>query len=676
MIKLPLNGNWTQLNTSDRVGSLAYTKNINLDRKGYIKLSPRTVNIFDDREELANSSDTDFSFPVAFGRYDDGDFRLATTDEPFNISISDTDKTIAEDSSSNNPNLNFMSHGVWWQNRFHESTDTVVNYNSSGTWTASAITGLTSGKRHYMAVFASRTQLCVSDGNVVKQYDTSYANTTNLTIPSDYEVTGLAYNNSRMAVATRLGTDSEGQNSEARFYIWDGSGTAASSDAGVGTNSILAVRAYKTSFVIITSAGQLLYWNGGGFDELASFPFYFDDARFEDLLSFNTYGDIMTVDGDTILINIGFNIITVSRKQESYLVSNPSGVWCYDPEIGLYHKYSPSNSRAYLHAITEANVNTTTNIFTTSVTIPDTGNPVIMTLPKVTGLDVNTVYYVIKLSATTFKLATTKENAINLNAIDITAVDTIVYLWMYDIKDYGISYTTASGAISLFDTSNSVFKDAIFGGRIYHTDLNSMYALNMCSPFLENRGHFVTPKLFLNSTTENIQSITIKHAPLGGSDKIIVKMKQKDIFGIPTTTPNDTGTAGGYITWTSSTTATTDTDLSEAKTAFDNDDALEVELTAGLGAGQMINVTNLTETGGTYTITFEDEVVGYSTGLKSHFIIDNWKYLAEVDATTQTEGIFEVPIALDGKSPQFKVEMRGYNTTIEDMFIDNKKQLK
>lgn len=675
MIKLPFNGNWTQTNASDRVDSLAWTKNINLDKKGYLKLSPRTVNIFDDSETTANVGDTDFDYPVAFGRYGDGDFRLATTDEPFNIDLSPTTKTIAEDAGSNNPNLNFQSHGVWWQNRFHESTDTAVNYNASGTWTASAISGLTSGVRHYMAVFASRTQLCVSNGNVVKQYDTSYSNsnTTDLTIPSDYEITGLAYNNSQMAVITRLGSDSAGQNAESRFFIWNGSGTSATSDAGVGAYATVAVRAYKTSFVIITSAGQLLYWNGGGFDELGSFPIYFEGVRWGDLVNHFAYGDNMVVDGDTILINLGFDVDGTSRKGENYMVNNPSGVWCYDPKAGLYHKYSSSNSRAYLHTITSANINTTTNVFTTSSTIPATGNLAMMSTRTITGLNLSQPYYIIKLSATTFQLAETKELAGVGVAIDITAVDTTNFIWMYDILDYGASYNTSSGAIALFDTNTSVYKDVIFGSNVLGTGLSAVKVLNMCVPFLESRGYAVTSKLFLNSSRENIQSLVIKHAPLNTDDKIIVKVKDKSIFGLPTTTPDRNSNS---ITWTSAFSGYTEMDLNEAKTAIEANEELELELTAGVGAGQMVKITDIDESGGVYVVTVEEPIIGYSSGLKSYFAIDNWRYCGEVDSTTQVEGVFDCPIGKAGKSVQFKIELRGYETTIEDIFINNNAQEK
>lgn len=674
MIKLPLNGNWTQENKSDRVGSLAWTKNINLDKKGYIKLSPRSVNIFDGSETATNVGSTNFNIPVAFGRKSTGTFYLATTDEPMDVSLNNTTKTIAEDTDSNNPNLTFNSHAVWFQNRFHESTDTAVNYNTAGTWTANAITGLTSGVRHYMSVFASRNQICVSNGNVVKQYNTSYSNTTDLTIPSDFEITGLAYNNSRMAVITRLGDDTSGQNQESRFYLWDGASTGAISDAGVGAYATVAVVAYKTSFVILTSSGQLLYWNGGGFEELASFPVYFNDLHWGDLTNHLSYGDILTVDGDTILINVGFDLTGVSRKREQYLVNNPSGVWCYDPEIGLYHKYSASNSRAYMHTITSGNIDLSTNIFTTTVTIPNSGNPVIMPTNTITGLKLNQVYYVIKLTSTTFKLATTFENAINGIAIDITAVDSTNYLWMYDIKDYGISYATISGAVGLFGTASSVFKDVLFGGRILNTLLTSQATLDMCVPFIENRGYAVTPKLFLNAKTEQIESLIIKHAPLNVEDKIIVKVKDKDIFGIPNTTPSSLSSSG--LTWTSSKGCYTDIDLSEAKTALEAGEELELELIAGLGAGQMIKITSIAEENGTYALELEDDVKGYVAGYKSYFSIDNWRYCGSVDYSTQQEGVFECPIGKAGKSPQFKIELRGYQTTIEDIFIKNHEHTK
>jgi hypothetical protein len=188
-------------------------------------------------------------------------------------------------------------------------------------------------------------------------------------------------------------------------------------------------------------------------------------------------------------------------------------------------------------------------------------------------------------------------------------------------------------------------------------------------PFLENRGHFVIPKIFKGEQKTNVAKVTIKHAPLDTNDEIVVKTKMRSYVRIPTSTPdNDTN----FLTWTSSTTGTTSADLSEVKTAFDDGEEMEIELIAGIGAGQLIKITNITENAGTYTITVEDEVVGYASGRRSYFVIDNWKYWGSVDVDTQKEGIFELAINDTSKSPQIKIELRGYETKIEDILINDK----
>lgn len=667
MIKLP-NPKWIQINSSDKIGPLSSTKNINLDKEGYLSLSPRSVTLINDTD------DTDWNIPVSFGRYSAGTMRLVTTEDPFDLSYSNTGLTLTEDTSSDNPNFAFNSHGVWWQNKWHTSTDTTVTYNDSGTWDSSPnITGLTSGVRHYLCVFKNRNTLVVSNGNVLKQYDTSYSGTTDLTIPSDFEITGLAYNNNQTAIITRLGDNSEGQNAEAYFFVWDGASTSANKGVSLGAYAGIAVTAYKSSFVVLTSEGQLLYWNGGGFEELAHFPFYDTDVRNGDLTTFQSYGDALVVDGDIIYINIGFDFSGIGTNDEETLVGNPCGVWCFDPRVGLYHRYSPSISHAYFHTIAQADVNTTTNVFTTASTIPNTGNQVIMTLPKIGGLKTGVVYYVIKLSSTTFKLAESYADAIDGIAIDITSADTTNYFVMYDLVDYGTTQFVTTGGVGLWGTNSAVFNNVIFGGKYFSTTLGDTISLCTPVPFLENRGYFVTSKFFLDSIKEEISKEFIKHKPLGVNDAIIVKVKQHEYEGIPTSSPNSI--SSDEFAWTSSTTGTTNSDLSKVKTLFDAGEEFEIELTAGLGAGQMIKITNITESGGTYTVTVEDAVIGYSSNLKSHFIIDNWKFCASVDYDSQKEGVFEVPIATTGKSLQFKMELRGYKTTVEEATFINKKQL-
>lgn len=673
MIRLPLNNQWTQLNSSYKAGALWATKNINLDEEGIMKLSPRMVNIFDDSENTSNVGDTNYNIPVAFGRRSGGTFYMGTTDEPFDVNVSATTKTIAEDSSSNNPNMSFDSHGCWWQNRWYASTSTTVNYNTAGTWTASAITGLTSGVRHWLTVFKNRKSLCVSNGNVVKQYDTSHSNTTDLTIPSDFEITGMAYNNYRLGVITRQGNDSEGQNSNAFFFVWDGSTTEASVGLDIGSTQGVAVAPYKSSFVILTIEGQLLYFNGGGFDELARFPFYISESRVEDFLNFGSYGDIIVSDGDVLYINIGFDLSDFGVKQERYLSNNPMGIWCFDPKAGLYHRYSPSISRHYQKTITEANIDLSTNIFTTTGTIPATGNPIILTSQTVGGLTNGRVYFIIKLSSTTFAIAETKALADAGTKIDITSASPVQFFAMYDIIDYGATYEIDTGAIALWGDSSFIYRDIISGCRLNNTSESNMVVLNTAVPQLENRGSAVLSKLFLESQTETIKALVIKHRPLDLNDKIFMKTKMKEYFNVPTSTPSGTG---NRASWTSSTVFQTTADLSEIKTIFDAGEEIETELTTGVGAGQMSKVTAITYSSGTYTVTLEDSIVGATASTYSHFVMDNWKLSGYIDYDNQTEGVMEIPVASNGKSPQIKIELRGYNTAIEEIQIINNTQIK
>jgi hypothetical protein len=673
MIKLPLEGKWTIPNLSDKFGSLFYTKNINLDSAGYVKLSPRAVNLFDDSGDVTNISDTDFAVPVSFGRTIDGTYYLATVDIPVNITVNNSTKTIAEDVSANNPTLTTNSHGCWWQNRFHESTATAVNYNTGGTWTANAITGLTSGVRHYMAVFKNRNTICVSNGNVVKQYDTSYAASVDLTIPSDFEIIGMAYNNYKLGIITRLGSDSSGQNADCYFFIWDGATTSANLGVSLGTNLAQSIVPYKSSFVVLDNTGRLLYWNGGGFDVLATFPFYNENSRWGDLLNLSQYGDSIVVEGDLIYINVNCDLSNYGKFQEVYLENNPSGVWCFDPAVGLYHRYSPSLSKTYLHTITSANINTTTDVFTTASTIPATGNPVTLSSGTPGGLKRGVVYFVIKLTATTFQLAETKSEAEAGVYIDITsATDTSLFL--YDIIDYGASFAdTFSGGITIWGTASRAFNNVLFGGRYDETDLSSVDVLCSTVPFLESRGYIVTPRIYLD-IKDTWQSILIKYKKLEANDKIIVKYKAKDYTDIPISTPNDS--SNDELVWTSDNEGYTSSDLSAVKTAFDAGEEMEVEFLSGIGAGQMVKLSDIDESSGVYSLVFAESVVGATTALKSNFIINNWTTAGEVNPDNQSDGIAEIPLGAVSSWIQFKIELRGYNTTIQELQINNQTQRK
>lgn len=683
MLKIPTDtgGRFSQPNNSDKFGSLAYTKNINLDEEGYIKLSPRTVTIADQAANVAAGNGDDFGVPVFIGRFNAGEYLVGTSDSVFDIQIFSNNLLQIENTGTNNPQMTTDSNACWWQNRFYSSDDTAVLYRTptvggeaGASWT-SAITGLTSGVRHYLKVFSSRQQLCVTNGNVVKQYDTTHAGTVDLTIPADNEIAGIAYNKSKMGIITRIGGATTSQDEESKFYIWDGTTTGAGDGVGIGASAGVAICAYKSSFVILTKSGRLLYWNGGGFTDLAAFPFYFEDKIWGAPLSNLTLGDSMMADGDVIYVNVGLELNSFNRKQETITPNCPSGVWCFDPKVGLYHRWSPSISHAYNHNLIGSDINTTTDVFTTAYTLPATGNiaRLLRDLAGVTGISLNQDYYIIKVSSTTFKLATTKANALASTAIDITAVTTganAVNFWMYDLVDYGNSFhgVGSAGAIGLTDETLALYRDVLFGGDYGTTTLTANDALCLTIPFLENRGYFVTPKIFSSQVTDNNQKLFVKFRPLKTTDSIIVKYRDRDIVGLPVTS------SGDEANWTSPSEFYTAQDLSEAKTYLDAGGELECEFISGAGGGTMVKVSSISAPDSTNTsVVLAEEVLGAASTLKAEFIIHNWKTLRTIASTDSDHdsGVAVIPIGGASKFVQFKVEMRGSDVTIEEIGIIN-----
>lgn len=678
MATLPLNDKWTQPNNSDKFGSVWYTKNINFDEMGYAKMSPRTVLIMGDA--TVTGGDSKFGLPLAIGRTGNGEYEVATGDDANFTAILNANRlTFAEDDGTNNPEMTLDSHGEWYQGLWHGSTATAVlsrpaDGSSSATWT-SRITGLTSGVRHFLKSFYSRGTICVSNGNEVKQYDDSYVNTVDLNIPSDFEVVGMDVNNYYMGVITRLANDGTyGQNQEARFFVWDGS-TDGAPNYGVGSDSCLFVKAYKSSFVVLTRAGELLHFTGGGFETLASFPFFFSDKVSGNSLSTNALGDApMWVEGDLIYINIPLSVDAYGRKEQNVLINNPSGVWCYDPNVGLYHRSSPSISRAYVNSVNTGDVNTSTGVMTISAgtfgtqTIPATGGIARLTDDSVGGLELNHDYYIIKDSSTTFRLATTKANALTGQNITLTSQPTTrAYFWMYDLVDYGQTLFDNAGAIASTGNHNILYKDLIYGGRFDNTDLTSVDGLCMSVPLLENRSVITSPKIFSQGIKDVDKKIYVKYLPLKDTDSIIVKYRKEDVIGLPVSS------ASYPANWTSPREFYTSQDLSEAKTYLDNGGKLEVEITSGVGAGEHVQIT-LIEGSGPYNLTLAADVLGVSSGLKSNYTIFNWEVL-KVITSDIVEDFAEVVVGKISKFGMFQLELRGSDITIEEAkFINSVSQ--
>ena len=679
MIKIPNESKKFSLaNTSDLFGNIFYTKNMNFDEEGYVKLSSRTISFKSEKD------DTNFNIPISFGRAT-GEFHIVTADQAFDLSILPNDFSIIEDTNTNNPALAFDSWGRWFNNRWHASTATKIWYTTGAAWTDSTAS-ITSGFAHPLEVFRSKNSICVGNGNTVQILDTSYATTATLTVPADFEVVGLAYSAFQMGVVTMMSDTAAGQNQDAYFFVWDGSSSSASRGYPIGSDTIVGIVAYKSSWVILTRTGELKYFNGGGFDTLATLPFYHMQTTWGDSQNRLTYGDVMVVEGDIIYINIG-NDLDIFKNGESYIQNHLAGVLCYDPKVGLYHRYSPSISSGNQVTCLSAGVNTTTNIITAnSGTLPTTGNPIKYinsASALIGGLTIGKVYFIIRHTSTTFSLAETKQDALDGNKIDLTSANDGNFIAL-NVLDYGTSKGNRAGGIGFAETRTDTCDHILFGCEI--DDFNStndyQHLQITCSGF-ENRGYLVTSKIASNSVEDSIDKLFAKYAPLDVNDKIIVKYKNKDILNIPTSTPQFV--VGNNCNWTSSTTFTTTSDLSMIKTYLDADTSneCEVEIISGAGAGSMAQISSISLNTGTYTVTLAEDIDGATSGYMCNVSIDNWKLLRTTADESEisynnTKGWEEFPMPEHSNASKwvmFKVETRGSDTKIEDLLIINKTQL-
>jgi hypothetical protein len=93
-----------------------------------------------------------------------------------------------------------------------------------------------------------------------------------------------------------------------------------------------------------------------------------------------------------------------------------------------------------------------------------------------------------------------------------------------------------------------------------------------------------------------------------------VKYKNKDLLGLPVTTPQGRISTRNQCAWNGANTFSTTADLAAAKTAFDAGNELECEIIGGAGAGGIAKITDISYGSGTYAVTLEEDIDGATSG--------------------------------------------------------------
>lgn len=648
----PTTRQWTQTNNGEILGTLFATQNINFDQAGYLKLAYRPTALFHN----VSSFDTITSIDYLAGS--PSAYYAMTGGHVFQFQSSGSTPT---DLNGSGRAGSIKFDGRVWQGRWYISQTTSFSYYDGSSWTTGLGSLSNSTSPHPLCVFESLNYLAIGDLNTVKLYNTSHVLQTTLTIPSNFEVRWIRYLNNNIYIGTRniYGGDAE-------MFVWDGTGSAAQGSYAIHGNWIFSGEVYESSIAVITSRGQLLKFNGGGFASLANLPVYYTPYSWYGGTGY-TNGKVeqrgMVADGDMLYINLDGSIF----GEQVYLPNQPSGLWVYDPNVGLYHRAGQSYSKARITS--SVSWNTSTDTATIASYSAPTGTMVYFTGTSA-GLISGRYYFLIRVTSTTLKLALTYDDAIAGTAVDVTSNPGFDTLYFQENLDFGNSYMSQvqSGAVSIISdldanpySSGEMTSSQIMWGAANIENATQSASVKTLQTLTrgENRGFFITQKISTYKLLDTWQKIFARfNNVFEGNDKVIIKYRIKNRKGLPIRSMAESGTGA---TWTSTTTFTTTSDLTQAQ------DGDEINIIGGSGAGNLVHISGTPSySAGTWTVTVDAAPWGVATSDVSSFIVDNWKKIG-TGTESNTQNFVEVAIPQLGNRStwiQFKVELRGNAGTV------------
>ncbi|HEC65002.1 MAG TPA: hypothetical protein ENI23_06905 [bacterium] len=655
-----LNKQWSVAQKGDFFGNVQDTRSVHFDDKGYLSLSKKPTVLY------TNSDDANFQDVLAIVPSVD-DYLVATSDRSFILDPAGA--SLTEHTTTDGPTMYEGSDGVAFNSkRYVSGTTTAPNTNGSS-WSA-GVTGLTSTNPHPMAVFVDRVRLAIADGNTVTLYNTSHsANSDVLTIPSEYIITWLRWRNNVLYIGTR---HLDGGN--ARMFLWNGSGTTHNGAFSVGAEWSYSGEEYQSSMITVTSGGQILWFNGGGFNVLANFPIYYTPIKWttKATASSDNRGKIfnrgLVVEGSLLYLNVDGSA-EINGVQPEGDNAMPSGVWCFDPEVGLYHRNSAATNKYQ----TIAPSSVASNIFTmASNHEAETGDAVYMSdIGSLTGITVDYTYFAIKTDVNKTKLALTEADAKANNPITIGGTVGSASFFFDDREAIGSTYDfTYAGAIQSVQ-SDTPFKSffgaqLLFGVRLEDTD-GTTDVYNIQSLGLgRNVGSFTTTLVPSKEIVDTQQKLYVKFEGVNlATDKIVVKYRLKKRFGLPTVSRRS---SSGLASWSSDSVVAVDDTEKHVRQAEVGD---EIEVISGGGAGRTAHIKSIREASASVReFTLDEAVEGILSAQKSEIQIDNWTKLGVI-TNSNSDGYQEFPIGKNSKSIEFKVEMRGKDVKIEEVQIIN-----
>lgn len=680
MIKIPArpDGRWTVTYGNDKLPDIVSTRNLTFDKGGFVRLSKPVTSYY------SSNDSADFQLPLYFARSATaGVYYIVTEDKTYSLYLDDHNGgtyegtyTVTVDGATGTPtNSDSTQSGVcMFSNKLcvvssadrHTYTNTLATIQSTS-WNDNDTSATLSASYDLPACnFASVVQLAVGNGSNVDTYNTSFAAANQLVLPSEFTVTGVAYNNGLLGITTQ-----HKKYQRSMFFVWDGQTTAANYGIEVPSSTCQQPVAYGGTFAFFTPTGTLYQWQPNALTVLAQFPLFF--GRGGVTLNGHVNASIVS-DGESIHINTSSALTgSVDMDNQNFVQGFNGGIWTFDPRVGLYHRHAPTGRKVVVDTIATTAVNTSTDSITVAAA-PETGTPVFYTKADGTalaGLTSGGLYYTIKVDATTVQLAASYQDAIDGIEIDLTGTGNNNQTLQFHLKsDFGQSFIyEQQGAIFIEDRKRHdvdyYYQRFFFGSHTFVDTTTDVDAGCLVLESTENRGYFVTSKFSSANLQDDWNKLFIKHTNLATAlDKIVVKYRVDN--DVPLTKIYSTSTGDGAITWSDSDTFTTTDTQWEAVQEGD-----EVEIIQGTGAGYLVHVSSISESGGTYTVNIDESIKNLTAAKTGRAVASRWKKLTTLDngIITNDDGYSEIAVGVKSKQIQFKIELRGEDVEIEEMLV-------
>lgn len=637
---------WRVSHTADSGADIVDTRNADFSSDKLISLKPKPIVLY------TNSDDANFANLLAVVSTESL-YYLVTSDGIFSTSLNfPTSPTKLATSGS--PNIRLNTDAVAFATYLVVSGDNSIGYYDSS-WHSAGIS-LNTAYPHPICVFENKRQLAVSNGNIVTLYDTSFALQQTLTLPSEYVVVWMRWRANNLYIGTRNITGSG-----AKMFVYNGASTDAQFGFGIESDWMYSGCEFNNGIAVITSAGQLLSFNGGGFTELDNLPVYGTPYSWSSSNAIaNSIGKVanrgMIAKGKNLYVNLDGTITLTNGIgwPSVYLESQPGGLWEYSEPKGFSHSAGYPYSKYSTITITAVN---SSDIDCGTAHNCETGDAVFFNVTTgLTGVTSGQTYYAIKTGTNSMELALTPADAAAGKNLLITGTASSCSICVEKLDSIGSTYIVTPGAVALQNTviSNIFFGSQVLFGGVTHNASGGNASLLMSIGVGRNRGFVVTRKMMPNATTitEEFKNLYLAVFQLTQAvDSVRAKYRTSQPIGYATmTTP---------ITWSSTTvfsaTENSGVDLAGA-VAGD-----EVTVVRGAGAGYAAHIYSIAQSGQAYTVTLDEAIPLITNGNTSDIIIDNWKFLNMVDTTSPFlgEGYGKFPVNKEGVWSQYKVEFRG-----------------